>query len=78
MTITAKLFRIGEHQAVQLPRSFELDGDWVSIRRVRNGILLESLRFDSGSWFAELDQLRSEPFMKEGRNQPKIRTRKQK
>lgn len=69
----AKLFRNGRSQAVRLPREFRFEGDRVFIRKVRNGVLLEPVQFDAKKWFAEIDHLRGdEPFMKGGRNQPKM------
>jgi antitoxin VapB len=66
----AKLFRNGRSQAVRLPHRFRFEGDRVRIRRFGRGVLLEPLDFDIKTWFAELDRLRSEPFMPEGRDQP--------
>jgi len=66
----AKLFRNGRSQAVRLPREFRFEGDQVRIRRVREGVLLEPLLPDAPRWFAELDRLNHEPFMKKGRKQP--------
>lgn len=66
----AKLFRNGRSQAVRLPREFRFEGDSVRIRRVAEGVLLEPLSRDPETWFAELDQLGREPFMKRGRKQP--------
>jgi antitoxin VapB len=65
----AKLFRNGRSQAVRLPQEFRFRGDRVRIRRVRGGVLLEPI-LDVKEWFAELDSLGGEPFMREGRNQP--------
>lgn len=67
---TAKLFRNGRSQAVRLPQEFRFEGDRVRIRRVGRGVLLEPLDFDTKAWFAELDRLRVEPFMADGRDQP--------
>jgi antitoxin VapB len=75
-TGTAKLFRNGRSQAVRLPREFRFEGDEVRIRRVPQGVLLEPMIPDTASWFAELDRLRVEPFMKGGRRQPKTPHRK--
>ena len=66
----AKLFRNGRSQAVRLPREFRFDGDRVRIRQVAKGVLLEPLICDIAEWFAELDRVNSEPFMKKKRNQP--------
>lgn len=72
----AKLFRNGRSQAVRLPLEFRFEGDRVRIRQVAEGVLLEPLISDVPKWFAELDRLNSEPFMKEGRNQPATPRRK--
>ena len=66
----AKLFRNGRSQAVRLPCEFRFEGDQVRIRRVSEGVLLEPLIPDVSEWFAEMDRLRSELFMKQGRRQP--------
>jgi len=66
----AKLFRNGRSQAVRLPREFRFEGDRVSVRRVADGVLLEPMITDVRTWFAELDRLNVEPFMKKGRRQP--------
>jgi antitoxin VapB len=73
---TAKLFRNGRSQAVRLPREFRFEGDEVRIRRVPEGVLLQPMIRDTAIWFAELDKLNIEPFMKEGRKQPKTPRRK--
>jgi antitoxin VapB len=67
----AKLFRNGRSQAVRLPREFRFEGDHVTIRRVNNGVLLEPVKFNVSEWFEKIDRLRAEPFMKDGRRQPK-------
>ncbi len=72
----AKLFRNGRSQAVRLPREFRFEGDRVRIRRVGEGVLLEPLISDARKWFAELDRLNFEPFMKKGRKQPVTPRRK--
>jgi antitoxin VapB len=72
----AKLFRNGRSQAVRLPQEFRFEGDEVRIRKVADGVLLEPLIPDLGSWFAELDRLNTEPFMPEGRKQPKTPRRR--
>ena len=72
----AKLFRNGRSQAVRLPREFRFEGDQVRIRKVAEGVLLEPLIPDARNWFAELDRLNSEPFMKKGRKQPVAPRRK--
>ena len=69
-TAVAKLFRNGRSQAVRLPREFRFEGDRVRIRRTREGVLLQPLIPEVSSWFAELDQLKRELFMKQGRRQP--------
>lgn len=72
----AKLFRNGRSQAVRLPREFRFEGDAVRVRRVPEGVLLEPLIADATKWFAEMDQLGKEPFMKNGRNQPRTPRRR--
>ena len=66
----AKPFRNGRSQAVRLPREFRLEGNQVRVRRVAEGVLLEPLISDPPQWFAELDRLKEESFMRKGRNQP--------
>ncbi len=65
----ARLFRNGRSQAVRLPQEFRFRGDRVRIRRVGRGVLLEPI-LEPNEWFTELDQLGTEPFMPDGRNQP--------
>ena len=69
-TAIAKLFRNGRSQAVRLPREFRFNGNCVSIRKVRKGVLLEPLAFDAAEWFKELDRLGSKTFPSR-RRQPK-------
>ena len=71
MTTTAKLFKNGRSQAVRLPRELRFEGDRVRVRRAGRGVLLEPMFTDASEWFAELDRLSSEPFMPEGRQQPR-------
>jgi antitoxin VapB len=73
---TAKLFKNGRSQAVRLPKEFRFEGKEVRIRRVPGGVLLEPAIPDIKAWFAEIDLLRPEEFMKDGRNQPKVQRRK--
>jgi antitoxin VapB len=63
-TGVAKVFRNGRSQAVRLPKEFRFDADRVRIRRVADGVLLEPLIPDAAQWFAELDRVNSQPFMK--------------
>ncbi|HXZ14225.1 MAG TPA: type II toxin-antitoxin system VapB family antitoxin [Candidatus Sulfotelmatobacter sp.] len=72
----AKLFRNGRSQAVRLPREFRFAGDEVRIRKVGGGVLLEPIISDTATWFAELDRMNSEPFLKGGRKQPKTPPRR--
>jgi antitoxin VapB len=69
---TAKLFRNGRSQAVRLPKEFRFEGDEVRIRRVGNGVLLEPKVMDVRAWLKAIDDLRGEPFMPEGRQQPEM------
>ncbi len=75
---TAKLFQNGRSQAVRLPKEFRFEGKEVRIRRVPEGVLLEAEAAvpDVRAWFAELDKLRPNDFMKGGRRQPKAPKRK--
>jgi antitoxin VapB len=75
-TDIAKLFRNGSSQAVRLPREFRFEGDKVRVRRVPQGVLLEPIAPNAEQWFKDLDQLNSEPFMPEGRRQPKAPKRR--
>jgi len=72
----AKLFRNGRSQAVRLPREFRFRGDRVRIRRVPGGVLLQPALVDVDAWFARLDRYNTEPFMPQGREQPKAQRRK--
>lgn len=75
-TGVAKIFRNGRSQAVRLPREFRFEGDEVRIRKVGDGVLLEPLIPDAKKWLAELERLDTEPFMQDGRKQPKTPRRK--
>ncbi len=75
-TDIAKLFQNGRSQAVRLPREFRFEGDRVRIRRVAQGVLLEPLIPDTTRWFEELDQFKSEPFLRRQRRQPPTPRRK--
>jgi len=75
-TNIAKLFQNGRSQAVRLPREFRFEGDRVRIRRVGQGVLLEPIIEDTKEWFRKLDEFNSEPFMPEGRKQPKAPKRR--
>jgi antitoxin VapB len=66
----AKLFRNGRSQAVRLPQEFRFEGDRVRIRRIDQGVLLQSLIPSATEWFDELDRFNPEPFMVKRRNQP--------
>ncbi len=76
MATTAKLFRNGRSQAVRLPREFRFEGDRVRVRRAGRGVLVEPMFTDVSAWFAELDGLAAEPFMPDGREQPRTPSRK--
>lgn len=74
----AKLFMNGRSQAVRLPKEFRFEGTEIRISRLPGGKILlepEPAAFDVKAWFAELDRLRVEDFMKDGRNQPKAQRR---
>jgi len=69
-TGTAKLFMHGRSQAVRLPKEFRLPGKEVRVRRVGQGVLLEPMERDIEdikAIFAEIDRLREEDFLPEGR-----------
>ena len=73
-TTTTKLFKHGRSQAVRLPKEFHLPGTEVRVRRVGRAVLLEPMEdaFDVQAWFAKLDKYLDEPFMDEGRRQPRM------
>jgi antitoxin VapB len=67
---TAKLFKHGRSQAVRLPKEFRLPGTEVRVRRIGRSVLLEPLERsaeDIKAIFAEIDRLRSDDFLAEGR-----------
>lgn len=66
----AKLFMHGRSQAVRLPKEFRMPGNEVKISRVGQGVLIEPLKPDWKSIFAEMDGLGDFPFMEDGRDQP--------
>lgn len=69
---TAKLFTNGGSQAVRLPKEFRFPGDRVRIHRVKGGILLAPVSTGLKEWFARIDAAGDEPFIPQGRNQPKM------
>ncbi|MFO1046441.1 MAG: type II toxin-antitoxin system VapB family antitoxin [Geminicoccaceae bacterium] len=69
--VFAKLFMNGRSQAVRLPREFRFPGERVRVRRVASGVLLEPVVDDIAGWFAAMDRFGDEPFMAEGREQPR-------
>lgn len=75
-TGTAKLFRNGRSQAVRLPKEFRFEGDRVRVRRVPEGVLLQPMITDPKEWLAAMDRRRGDPFLKEGRKQPKTPRRR--
>ena len=55
---TAKLFMIGEDQAVRLPDEFRMEGDEVYIAKVGNSIVLTPKNaFDWEAWFKALSEI---------------------
>ena len=69
-TGTAKLFKHGRSQAVRLPKEFRLPGTEVRVRRIGRAVLLEPLQRgpeEIRALFEEIDRLRSEDFLAEGR-----------
>ena len=75
MSKVAKLFWNGRSQAVRLPQEFRFDGDQVRIRREGKLVVLEPMTQDPAEWLTRLTKFRGEPFMKEGRKQPKPQKR---
>jgi antitoxin VapB len=77
-TGTAKLFKHGRSQAVRLPKEFRLPGTEVRVRRIGRSVLLEPMQRsveDIRAIFAEIDRLRSDDFLAEGRpEQPPMPT----
>lgn len=72
----AKLFQNGRSQAVRLPREFRFQGDRVRIRRVKGGVLLESVIQDADDWFTRLDELSADADALPRRQQPVTPRRK--
>jgi len=71
---TAKLFTNGRSQAVRLPKEFRFEGDTVTIRRVKGGVLLEPVQpWPTGeeirARFARMDSYGADDLFPEGRNQ---------
>lgn len=67
---TAKIFKHGRSQAVRLPKEFRLPGTEIRVRRIGRSVLLEPLERsaeDIKAIFAEIDRLRSDDFLAEGR-----------
>jgi|KBSMisStandDraft_5_1062788.scaffolds.fasta_scaffold166761_2 virulence-associated protein VagC len=52
----AKIFANGQSQAVRLPKEFRFTGEQVRIRRVSDGVLLQSLDLDPVEWFGKLTE----------------------
>jgi antitoxin VapB len=71
---TARLFMNRRSQAVRLPREFRFPGDQVRARRFGLGVLFEPAEIDVDAWFDALDRF-EEPFILEGREQPRTPTR---
>jgi antitoxin VapB len=69
-TNIAKLFQNGRSQAVRLPKEFRFEGDRVRIRRVPQGVLLQSFITDTAEWFRKLDEFNSEPFPHRAKQPP--------
>jgi antitoxin VapB len=56
----AKLFTSGGSQAVRLPKEFRFEGSEVRIRRDGDAVILEPVKRDLTSLWAEIDALRGE------------------
>lgn len=52
----ARIFANGQSQAVRLPKEFRFRGEQVRIRRVSDGVLLQSLDLNPVEWFGKLDE----------------------
>ena len=72
---TGRLFWNGRSQAVRLPKEFRFQGERVRVRQAGRGVVLEPMVTDVRQWFTELDRF-DEPFMPEGRLQPRTPIRK--
>ena len=68
-------FMSGNSQAVRIPREFKMEGDEVEIQRRGNTLVI---RPKKPSWDPLVDSLKefSSDFMKQGRRQPAVQTRK--
>ena len=75
MTSTARIFRNGRSQTVRLPKEYRFEGESVKIRRLGRGVILEPVEDDVDAWFKSLDAFAKEPFMQDGRHQPKMPVR---
>ena len=73
MAKIAKVFRLGNSQAVRLPREFHLTVDEVEISREGEATILRPYRTHPDRWRslrAALERGVSEDFMQDGRLQP--------
>jgi antitoxin VapB len=66
MVKTTEVFRSGNHQAIRIPKEFQIDGTEVEIQRHGEAIILRPKR---KSWTSLLESLEkfSEDFMEDGR-----------
>jgi virulence-associated protein VagC len=67
----AKLLRNARSPATRSPRELRSPDDHARMQRVAQGSLSEPVDTDITQWFAEWDRFNGEPFMNEGRRQPR-------
>ena len=70
-----RLFMSGNSQAVRIPREFQLDGDEVEIQRRGNTLVIRPRKQSCAPFISSLEKFTVD-FIKEGRRQPAIQTRK--
>jgi antitoxin VapB len=70
-----RVFRSGNSQAVRIPREFQFDADELEILRRDDEIVLRKCPPNMAQAFHLLAGL-SPDFLKQGRKQPKLQTRK--
>jgi antitoxin VapB len=71
--VDAKLFWIGESQAVRLPKKFWFEGNRVRLTRMGAGVLIEPIlearKETIEEMFARMDAMKGDPLFPEGRKQ---------
>lgn len=71
---TAKVFKNGRSQAIRLPKEFRVETSEVYLKKTPEGFLV--VPRDPWEVFLEGVEELPEDFMAEGRQQPKLQTRK--